>query len=198
MTPRALTEEEKCRQCDRLVEVGKSLIIRHGLDKISVDEVVQKAGMAKGSFYKHFETKELFLSRVVWDIYQDYLEQTRTFISQSDPAKLPDSLRIFIRQLFSRPETAFFFQAEKGLSEVFMKLPQEEKQDYASLEKESYRQLVLLIGADPARVNPSVVHNYLHTMYFLNSSDMMLSDAIQETFELMLESLIAYVFGGEK
>lgn len=197
MSPRALTEDEKCRQCEKLVDVGKGLVMRYGLSKTSVDDVVGGAGMAKGSFYKHFDTKEQFLSRVVWEIYEGYLAQAEQFIQNADKGGLPKSVKSFVVQLFTMPETAFFFGAEHELSELFEKLPQGEMQSYTQMEKLAFTKLVQLMGADTAKVNPDVVHNFLHTLYIMNGSNMMIKEALQESFDLMLNALIQYIFGGK-
>lgn len=50
------SEKEQIRQC--LLTKGKELFIKFGLSKTSVDDLVQACGIAKGSFYKFFSSKE--------------------------------------------------------------------------------------------------------------------------------------------
>ncbi|MCL2721778.1 MAG: TetR/AcrR family transcriptional regulator, partial [Treponema sp.] len=68
--PRALTEQEKCRLCNRLLEKGKAIVLAQGIKKVSVDDIAKAAGMAKGSFYQHFESKEVFLYELINDIHK--------------------------------------------------------------------------------------------------------------------------------
>lgn len=49
-------EKEQIRQC--LLTKGKELFIKYGLSKTSIDDLVQACGIAKGSFYKFFSSKE--------------------------------------------------------------------------------------------------------------------------------------------
>ncbi len=50
---------------DRLREAGLAAFARHGYGDVSVDDVCQASGIAKGSFYRHFSSKEeLFLATV--------------------------------------------------------------------------------------------------------------------------------------
>jgi AcrR family transcriptional regulator len=50
------SEKEQIRQC--LLIKGKELFIKYGLSKTSIDDLVQACGIAKGSFYKFFSSKE--------------------------------------------------------------------------------------------------------------------------------------------
>lgn len=43
---------------DRLREAGMAAFARHGYADVSVDDVCQATGIAKGSFYRHFSSKE--------------------------------------------------------------------------------------------------------------------------------------------
>ncbi len=50
---------------DRLREAGMTAFARHGYADVSVDDVCQATGIAKGSFYRHFSSKEeLFFAAV--------------------------------------------------------------------------------------------------------------------------------------
>lgn len=42
----------------RLVEAGVEAFTRHGYGEVRVDDVCRAAGLAKGSFYRHFSSKE--------------------------------------------------------------------------------------------------------------------------------------------
>ena len=54
----AFTPDEKDRIVRVLVETAERLFATQGLKKTSLDELVQPAGIAKGSFYAFFDSKE--------------------------------------------------------------------------------------------------------------------------------------------
>jgi len=56
--PRGFSEDEKLKIRNKLIEKGSELFGRYGLKKTSIDDIVKAAGIAKGSFYKFFKTKE--------------------------------------------------------------------------------------------------------------------------------------------
>lgn len=42
---------------ERLLESAESLFVEHGYQQVSIDRIVQLAGVTKGAFYHHFEDK---------------------------------------------------------------------------------------------------------------------------------------------
>lgn len=42
---------------DRIVETAYELFARHGVQAVGVDEIIQRAGVAKATFYHHFASK---------------------------------------------------------------------------------------------------------------------------------------------
>lgn len=56
-SPMSLVEENKLQKKDRLMEAAFRLYTQQGITKTSITDIVQKAGIAKGTFYLYFEDK---------------------------------------------------------------------------------------------------------------------------------------------
>jgi AcrR family transcriptional regulator len=54
----------RARTRHALIEAGLRLLAQRPIDAIAIDDIVREAGVAKGSFYNHFEDKEA-LGRVI-------------------------------------------------------------------------------------------------------------------------------------
>lgn len=50
---------------ERTIEVGLRLLLQHGYNDLGVQAVLVEAGIPKGSFYYHFESKEDFALQVI-------------------------------------------------------------------------------------------------------------------------------------
>jgi AcrR family transcriptional regulator len=55
---RAFSDEEKTRIRQDLIRSYESCLNKYGLQKTSVDEIVELAGISKGSFYLFYQSKE--------------------------------------------------------------------------------------------------------------------------------------------
>jgi AcrR family transcriptional regulator len=194
MAPRALTEQEKCRQCEKLLEKGMAVVLAHGIKKVSVDDIAKAAGMAKGSFYQHFESKEKYMYALIQEIHEQMYERVAEMISgKSD---LMADVRSFLMNLWKLPEMLFFSQNHDEIMEVFNSMPDCRLQSAKQLEEEMYERLLVLAGIDTGRVKPGVVHNFLHMPCLLESS-CMVEEAVPETIDLLMDCLISYIFGDE-
>ena len=63
--PRKLTSEEMEAQKDFMYERTVKLIARKDIDSITLDDILEEVQMAKGSFYKYYPSKEIFLYEVI-------------------------------------------------------------------------------------------------------------------------------------
>lgn len=90
LTKRKLQAEETKK---RIVAIAKQLIQEHGFENVSIDAVVQGAGISKGAFYVHFESKDALAQILIEDYVKAADLNYQTFLNAIDPtAKAPDIL----------------------------------------------------------------------------------------------------------
>ena len=100
--PKAFTASQKDRVKLKLLQKGREYFTRYGLKKTSVDDLVKAVGIAKGSFYTFFESKEaLFLA-----VHEASEEKLRTGLMQKlEVVTAPaDKLRVFLKSSFAMLE----------------------------------------------------------------------------------------------
>ncbi|MCL2391100.1 MAG: TetR/AcrR family transcriptional regulator [Oscillospiraceae bacterium] len=74
-TERAIIQEA-------LLTKGEQLFIRYGLKKVTVDDLVNEAGIAKGSFYAFYKSKEHLYTEILFDIQNRVLADTAVFLEE--------------------------------------------------------------------------------------------------------------------
>lgn len=194
MCPRALTEQEKAIQKERLITVARSLVCRDGLRHISVDAIVGEAGISKGSFYHYFTSKEELLLALLWEVYSQFLDQANKLIRQSTADTLEPTMREFIKMIMTDPEQSFFFANHKELEYLISISGEEDLRNFNQMEVMAFQSLLEAAGRDTRVVDPAVVHNYLHAMYFASIDDAIIKDKLAETIEVLLDGLMHYLF----
>jgi len=63
----AFTDTEKEFIEKKLKEVAYDCLLKYGVRKTTVDQIVQMTGIAKGSFYKFYDSKEILFFTVLED-----------------------------------------------------------------------------------------------------------------------------------
>lgn len=76
-----------------LMETALRLFAEHGYDRVTVDDITGTAGVSKGTFYNHFETKESVLVEQFHKIDQYY---DSVFAEIGEDAPAAEQLRVLI------------------------------------------------------------------------------------------------------
>jgi TetR/AcrR family transcriptional repressor of nem operon len=106
MTMRTPTPDSPTK--DKLLEAAQELMLAKGYTATSVDEVCQKAGLTKGSFFHYFEGKE-HLGQVVAERFFTHRKQhfqSAPFHQKKDPLDRVLGLVDFFIEMSQNPEAA--------------------------------------------------------------------------------------------
>ena len=165
---RAFSEEEKTKIKESLLDAAQDLISRQGVQKTTVDEIVEECHIAKGSFYAFYKTKELLF----WDVIlrwhselEDMMFGRMQEITQITEENLSDfiydaymlcfdcglgyvitngDIEYLIRKLPSEVVDAHIANEDDRLIKLLMQLPQFESLD-ADLFSAAFRGLFLML-----------------------------------------------------
>jgi AcrR family transcriptional regulator len=84
----------------KIYEAARLLVIEHGIEKISVDSIVEAAAVSKGAFYVHFESKDALLAALVDDYTNMADMDYRSFLSTiSDNTSSLDTIVMLIEKI---------------------------------------------------------------------------------------------------
>ena len=72
---------------EKLLAEGEQLFIRHGLKKVTVDDLASKVGIAKGSFYAFYKSKEHLYTEILLSIQNKVLADTEVFLKENNSLK---------------------------------------------------------------------------------------------------------------
>lgn len=93
------TDHEKETIYETLLIKGKDLFTTYGLKKTSLDLIVDACGIAKGSFYKFFESKEELYFRILER--EEAFRDTLLAELQSSPLPAREALRNMLKASFA-------------------------------------------------------------------------------------------------
>jgi AcrR family transcriptional regulator len=91
---------------EALVRAGQTLFCAHPVDAVAIDDIVGEAGVAKGSFYKHFPDKEALLAAVTREIrHRIEREVTAANAEVNDaPRRVARAICVYLRFVADEPE----------------------------------------------------------------------------------------------
>lgn len=62
----------------KLIEAMRELLNENAVDKINIEDITRRAGVAKGSFYSHFNRKEDIISAIAMEEYEAAMSSALT------------------------------------------------------------------------------------------------------------------------
>ena len=79
---------------DQIVRTGESLFYRHGLRRVTVEEICREANVSKMTFYKHFANK-LELFKHIWTGWSDSIYE-RLEIMEKEGASFMEKMKAIV------------------------------------------------------------------------------------------------------
>jgi AcrR family transcriptional regulator len=93
------TSEHKTRTRDKIVDSARRLFNRHGFEQVSIDRIMQEAGLTRGGFYNHFASKDQLYAEAVASF-----SSCNPFRQRIDPTTEPRKLAHMLVDLYLSDE----------------------------------------------------------------------------------------------
>jgi len=76
---------KKSKKYRQIIETARDLFMRHGIRRVSVEEICQTAGVSKMTFYKYFENKIDLAILILEEIFHEGEERYKGIMAQDIP-----------------------------------------------------------------------------------------------------------------
>ncbi|MGJ6966511.1 TetR/AcrR family transcriptional regulator [Streptosporangium sp. G11] len=114
----------------RVLDTAADLVLRWGYDKTTVEDIARRAGVAKGTIYLHWKTREELFAALLRRERVEMMTEVRRRIGDG-PATLRDLLRLLASELLGRP---LMRASILGDSEVLGRLTRQKRDGAAGTE----------------------------------------------------------------
>ena len=145
--PRALTETERSAIRKKLLDGAEQCMKQFGVRKTTVDELVRRANISKGTFYLLYDSKERLLLEVIMKHHNDVHNQLNRQISGLSKPATVDQVTRLLFDLFQQVEGSVLFgMMNDGDMELLLrKLPPDLAREHAQADSFSVEQLLALV-----------------------------------------------------
>ena len=189
---KAFSDKEKELIRSKLVEKGKELFARYGLRKTGIVDLTKAVGIAQGSFYNFFQSKE--------ELYFEIIEQEEQYMKgrlltkhkvQEDVTR--QSLEAFLTDAFGMVDESTFIKKlmnGEDYEQLLRKLPEERIAKHIETDSDILTPMITMWQKQGAVIDrkPEVIGGLLRAVFTLTLHKKEIGeDIFQEVLELLIE-----------
>ena len=194
--PKRYSEEERAYIRKRLKEEAVSCMGQFGIRRTTVDEIVKRVNIPKGTFYLFYKSKELLLFDVIqeqheWINQKLYQEISRFSHEPFSVEKLTDVIFEFYKMTEEMP--MFQLMDSQEIELLVRKLPREVVEAHLQDDTDSIQKLFSFLPVKK-EVDIKVVSAAFHAIYYATlHKDEIGEDGYDEALRMLIYGLITQV-----
>jgi AcrR family transcriptional regulator len=194
--PKSLSDSERTYIKDRLREEARTSMLRHGIKRTTVDDLVRRVGIPKGTFYLFFASKELLLFDVFCALHDEYQEKIIGEIGSIQGEINADNLTDVIFNLYKLMDQSEIARLMTGgeIEMLFRKLPPEISKQHAEQDDFRVEELVSMVpdmDSDRIEVFSAALRGvFLAILYKREVGEAVFDDALR----VMIRGVVTQMF----
>ena len=189
--PANFTEKQRQEISDKLLDIGYDLIREMGLRKMKVSVIAERAGIATGTFYHFFRSKEAYIEALISEQDRRMQQELLPVLQTTGKLTLEQAMHWF-RESFRTQNNILM---ELTLDDwVWLKSHQSKNGLFSSVhdEQEAKRYLSYVDGVRPD-LDIRVIINFFKTIYSMaENRDTFIAEVFETNIDLIFECMYQY------
>ena len=195
--PQIFDEAGRERLRIQMLENGFELIKRFGLKKTSISDITKASGIATGTFYNFFKTKEEFVYQI---ILQKREQSKAEFTALLDAEGMLDrsGFRTFLHTIFFAENNIFEYLSQDEVTMLYARWPENYMKDSGQGRENTQWILDHVAGKKPD-CDWKVFANFCKAVSIIRyGKGNLYGEAYQEMMRQIIETILNYVMGPDK
>jgi len=192
---RGFNKNEKKFIRSTLIKQGKILFSRYGFQKTSIHELTKSVGIAQGTFYNFFNSKEELYFAILEleeEKIKEQLAQVNLFKENEPKKAIKQILRELIKTIETNPLIRELYFGD-NLKKLLRKLPPESLEKHFKKDASALVPLIEIWKSEGIilKENPEIIAGVLRSLFVLTLNQKEIGEAIyEETIELFIDLIV--------
>lgn len=183
--PKIVTEEEKRRLKEAMHHETVQLIKTKGMKKITVEDIIHAVGIAKGTFYNHYPSKEYLLFDVIQKSEEKLFQKFLTIDFQT--GDFHANVRKSLREIYLAEDSIVLYLQPDDITSLLNKLPMKIKTMLEEKQAKNFQRIAEIFAIDQQDAQTFGVVSYLMDCLHFTATNV---DYGVEARQMSLEILI--------
>lgn len=195
--PKTFNDDEREYIRRRIKEEAMNCMQQYGVKKTTVDELVRRVNIPKGTFYLFYKSKELALFDALKEIdkamHNEMNVQAVTMANEIDTDKLTD----FIMTFYQKGDELGIFDiiSDGGLEILFRKLPRDLVEQHLNEDESDIAKMLRALGI--AVKNEALVSAAFHGIFYEMSHKAEMGEMFWDVIRVQVRGLVIQIMNGE-
>lgn len=195
--PKTFNDDEREYIRRRIKEEAMNCMQQYGVKKTTVDELVRRVNIPKGTFYLFYKSKELALFDALKEIdkamHNEMNVQAVTMANGIDADKLTD----FIMTFYQKGDELGIFDiiSDGGLEILFRKLPRDLVEQHLNEDESDIAKMLRALGI--AVKNEALVSAAFHGIFYEMSHKAEMGEMFWDVIRVQVRGLVIQIMNGE-
>ena len=191
--PKIFSEEDRDSIRKNLLENGRAMLEKKSYKDISVAEIAEESGIAKGTFYNFFGSKEEFFYEVMLLIR----DNNRNELLKAAEAPSREVLYKVLYKRYTTTKTVYDYFTPEEMKIIFRRLP--EKMREADENSVELAQKLISVCTGSKNVKAEVVVNLMNIAASASANrEFLIEKHYRETVSVLANAIADYIYGGTK
>jgi len=192
--PAGFTDYEKKKIKAGLIEQGRKMFSIYGLKKTTINDITGVLGIAQGSFYKFYSSKEELYFEIL-ELEGEKIRKNMAKNTELVKANPEEAIKkILLETFLELGENRLFQDIFSGNSYdiLIRKLPEERLKEHT---KSDFAEIIPLIRKWQDEgilkdVKPEAITGLLHVLFFVSLHKKEIDEVFDDTFELLVDLIV--------
>ena len=199
--PKALSETEKAYIQKRLMEEAQICLGQLGFRKTTVDELVKRVNIAKGTFYLFYPSKEMLFFDVFCTLHDELQKTLLQWIDDLKGNVNADTVTDLLFQLYKKTDSTFLygFTASGDLELLVRKLPPEVTSEHTKKDDYAMDRFLSLLPGVNIQKNGKIFSAVLRAIFCSTLHKREIGeDVYDDAIRVLLHGAVKQLFEGEE
>lgn len=191
--PKIFSEDDRESIRKNLLENGREMLEIKSYKDISVAEIAGESGIAKGTFYNFFGSKEEFFYEVMLLIR----DNNRNELMKAAEVPSRDAIYNALYKRYTTTKTVYDYFTPEEMKIIFRRLPEKMKEaDENSVE---LARKIISACTDNKKVKAEVVVNLMNIAASASANrEFLIEKHYRETISVLANAVADYIYGGSQ
>jgi AcrR family transcriptional regulator len=192
--PKIYSDQQKAQLKVKLLSVGFELIVKQGLKAANIKTITTQVGIAPGTFYHFFASKEALVRQLAIDYQAKINSLVNQWIIDHGGLTRTDVAQLY-RMMFLEDQGSIFRYLKRDDVELLV-----HNQSMAYQQHKPIMEAMLSKLINPKTdINIPMVYNWIQLLNIcVENRDLLAEEAFTDTFEAILQQLLEAIFASQE